>query len=70
MESLLVEMDNAHKHDISKFMTRTHHLSYHQTFQRWNSWWNPTWINNYIHYNVWDEITYPFLNFNGATVED
>ena len=24
---------------------------------------------NYIHYNVWDEITYPFLNFNGATVE-
>ena len=23
----------------------------------------------YIHYKVWDEITYPFLNFNGATVE-
>ena len=22
-----------------------------------------------IHYKVWDEITYPFLNFNGATVE-
>ena len=29
----------------------------------------PVWICNYIHYNVWDEITYPFLNFNGATVE-
>ena len=29
---------------------------------------NP-WISNYIHYNVWDEIIYPFLNFNGATVE-
>ena len=29
----------------------------------------PTWISNYTHYNVWDEITYPFLNFNGATVE-
>ena len=26
-------------------------------------------INNYIHYNVWDVITYQFLNFNGATVE-
>ena len=26
-------------------------------------------ICNYIHYKVWDEITYPFLNFNGATVE-
>ena len=29
----------------------------------------PAWISNYIHYNAWDEITYPFLNFNGATVE-
>ena len=27
------------------------------------------WICNHIHYKVWDEITYPFLNFNGATVE-
>ena len=26
-------------------------------------------ISNYTHYNTWDEITYPFLNFNGATVE-
>ena len=24
---------------------------------------------NHTHHNVWDEITYPFLNFNGATVE-
>ena len=29
----------------------------------------PAWISNYIHYKVGDEITYPFLNFNGATVE-
>ena len=29
----------------------------------------PAWISNYIHYNTWDEITYPFLNFNGCTVE-
>ena len=29
----------------------------------------PAWISNYIHHKVWDEITYPFLNFNGATVE-
>ena len=27
------------------------------------------WISNYIRYNVWDEITYPFLNSNGCTVE-
>ena len=26
----------------------------------------PAWINNHIHYKVWDEITYPFLNFDGA----
>ena len=29
----------------------------------------PTLISNYIHYKVWDDITYPFINFNGATVE-
>ena len=27
------------------------------------------WISNYIHYKEWDKIIYPFLNFNGATVE-
>ena len=27
------------------------------------------WISNYIHYNVWDEITYPFPNLNGSAVE-
>ena len=27
------------------------------------------WICNHIYYEVWDEITYPILNFNGATVE-
>ena len=27
------------------------------------------WISNHMSCNVWDEITYPFLNFNGATVE-
>ena len=29
----------------------------------------PAWISNYTHYKVWDEITYPFTNFNGSTVE-
>ena len=27
------------------------------------------WINNHMPSNVWDEISYPFLNFNDATVE-
>ena len=27
----------------------------------------PAWISNYIYNKVWDEITYQFLNFNGAT---
>ena len=26
-------------------------------------------ISNFIHYNVWDEITYPFSNFNSCTIE-
>ena len=29
----------------------------------------PEWISNYIHYKVWDEITYTFPNSNDATVE-
>ena len=29
----------------------------------------PAWITNHLPGKVWDEITYPFLNFNGATVE-
>ena len=28
-----------------------------------------TWISNYIHFKVWDKITYPFPNFNGYTAE-
>ena len=28
-----------------------------------------TWMSNHIHYKVWNEITYPFINFNGVTVE-
>ena len=34
------------------------------------TWFNliPAWISNYIHYKEWDEITYPFLNFNGCTL--
>ena len=29
----------------------------------------PALISNYVHCKVWGEITYPFLNFNGCTVE-
>ena len=29
----------------------------------------PAWISMFIHYKVWDGITYPCPNFNGATVE-
>ena len=28
------------------------------------------WIGIYIHYKVWDEIVYPFLNFNGEMWEE
>ena len=31
--------------------------------------WIPTWISKYIHYKVWDEITYTFPNFNGTAAE-
>ena len=28
-----------------------------------------TWVSNYIHHKVWNEIAYPFSNFTSATVE-
>ena len=30
---------------------------------------NPSMMSNYIHDKVWNQITYPFPNFNSATVE-
>ena len=30
---------------------------------------SPAWISIYIHDKLWDGITYPFPNFNGATIE-
>ena len=29
----------------------------------------PAWINNPVPRKVWDDITYPFQNFSGYTVE-
>ena len=29
----------------------------------------PAWISNHMPSKVWDEIIYPFPNFNGATIE-
>ena len=29
----------------------------------------PTWINDYIHYQLLDEITYPFPKFSGTATE-
>ena len=29
----------------------------------------PALISNYIRFKVWDEMTYPFLNFNSATLK-
>ena len=29
----------------------------------------PAWISNHMRIKMWDEIAYPFPNFNGATVE-
>ena len=29
----------------------------------------PAWISIYTHYNVWGEISYPFVSYNSAAVE-
>ena len=54
-------------HDITRVMQPT------QTLVRplWLTWINliPIWINNHIPNKLWGEITNPFPNFNGCTVE-
>ena len=36
-------------------------------FYRWTL--IPPWISNYTYYKEWNEITYPFQNFNGTATE-
>ena len=38
-------------------------------FYTWSWWWFCEMSLIRIHYKVWDEIIYPFLHFNGATIE-
>ena len=47
----------------------THQLLSYGPFYKHGLTLIPAWISNHIHQNMWDEITYAFLNFNGATVE-
>ena len=42
-----------------------HHVNYMFTNMNYLV---PAWISNYIHYILWCEIIYPFLNLNGAAV--
>ena len=44
-------------------------LGHHQgpLLRTWMN-FNPAWMNNHMLSKVWDEITYPFPNFNGCTV--
>ena len=39
------------------------------TFYGYELTWIPTGMRNYLHYEMWGEITYPDPNFTGCTVE-
>ena len=53
------------KRDFSKLYIATNHMV--PFYQHWLT-STSAWISSYIHYTVWDEITYPFPNFNGWAV--
>ena len=46
---------------------RAYHLKYDALTQGLTSIW--AWISNYIHYKMWDEITFPFPNFYGLGMD-
>ena len=47
---------------------KAHHES-KQHLPKDNMFSMPVWVNNYIHYKVWDEITYISPNSNDEAVE-
>ena len=49
---------------LQNIMTTTMHEDTWGPFYKYGLTLIPTWISNYIHHNMRDEITYPFLNFN------
>ena len=48
------------------FISVTH--EHHETYDAWIRNHRPSVINNYIHYDVWDEISFSFPNFNDCNV--
>ena len=49
---------------LQNIMTITMHEDTWGPFYKYGLTLIPTWISNYIHHYMRDEITYPFLNFN------
>ena len=62
-------------HAMVQFCLLTVSMNKHIIWRPWSPfYWHgialiPTWTSNFVHYLVWYEITYPFLNFNGGPVE-
>ena len=56
-------------HGLNFELTETFHLLRSLLLTLWATHLIPAWISNYIPSKVWDEITYPFPNFNGESVE-
>ena len=67
---------------LNDIMVCAHHFSDHRgqpdatsaLSHQWSLYWHgltliPAWISNHMLSKVWDEITYPYPNFNGRTVE-
>ena len=54
---------------LPAFSSGNHHDNFDNIFYEHGLTLIPAWISNYMPRNVWDKISYPFLNFNSATVE-
>ena len=60
-----IELDNV---SISVSAGQRNHV-FRGLFYSYRSPLIPAWINNHIKYKVWDEITYPFPNFNAQPLK-
>ena len=66
-EETLMIGDTIHR-TVTKRRT-SHQNTEHELEVRRHQWRPGAWISNYTNYKVLCEITYPFPNFNGTTVE-
>ena len=70
LDNRYADQDNGASHDVRRVLAMKEGINgLHHTEKLKKKIRYAAWISNHMHFIMWDEITYPFPNFNGGTVE-